>query len=114
VGIPCGCSLIGNSAFGYCALREVVIPDGCDVGASAFEACESLTTVTIGTGCTMIGYAAFFRCTALASVAVPTTLKTIGPRAFGMCPALATIALPKGFRLYTGVFDGNTTCVTQL
>jgi hypothetical protein len=98
----------------HCALKEVVIPGGCEVEAWAFQGCTSLTTVTIGAGTMMVKAGAFAFCSSLALVTLPSALKSIGWRTFSACPALATIAIPKGCQVHVNAFDGNKTRVTEL
>jgi hypothetical protein len=114
VKIPSSCEAIDPDAFAFCALREVMIPDGCEIGSAAFEKCIFLTTVTIGAGCTTVARYAFVGCAALSSVVLPSTLKLIDCWAFGDCPALVTIAIPNGCYVSEDAFDGSKTRVTEL
>jgi hypothetical protein len=91
-----------------------VIPGGCGICSLAFQFCRSLTTVTLGMGCTKIDGSAFRDCTALASVVLPRTLKSIGWEAFRGCLALSTIAIPKDCQVHRYAFIGSKTRVTDL
>jgi hypothetical protein len=128
VKIPNGCTRIGQGAFLGTAIKQVVVPNDCEIGISAFHNCRSLRTVTVGTGRSksicpshedrgvrgrIAGYA-FSGCTALISVTLSSTLQSIGGYAFEGCPALATIANPKGCRVHKDAFYGDSTCVTEL
>lgn len=83
---------------------DVVIPasvpyDGMDfnvvkVGSRAFFNCESLTSITLPEGLTLISDNAFEDCHNLASVSLPSTLTEIGRYGFGWCYALTSIDLP--------------------
>jgi hypothetical protein len=56
---------IGNYAFTYEAIKEVIIPDSItEIGNYAFYNCKSLTKITVGSGVKHIGYMAFYGCTA--------------------------------------------------
>jgi hypothetical protein len=114
VQIPSGCVRVGDSAFLGSGLKRVAIPDYCEVGKAAFEMCRSLTTVTIGIGCTMIGNDAFCRCSALTTATLPPTLWWIGRGAFAGCPALATLAIPKKCQVHKHAFKGSMTSVMEL
>ena len=59
--VPDGCKVIGESAFAYSKLTEIVIPEGV----------------------TEISDSAFYRCSELAQISLPTSLKSIGKNAFG-------------------------------
>lgn len=67
---------IGNSAFTYSGLENIMLED-----------CESLTS---------IGEWAFAHCTALKVVELPESLTSMGEGAFFECTALATISAPGG------------------
>ena len=64
------------------------------IGDSAFECCNSLTSVTIPDGVTSIGNYAFFSCSALTSVTIPDGVASIGSCAFFTCPALTSVTIP--------------------
>ena len=72
--------------------KSFVIPDGViSIGACAFGACESLTSVTMPNSVTSIGDYAFLYCGNLTSVAIPGGVTSIGEGAFRECDALHTI-----------------------
>ena len=70
------------------ASGELVIPNTYDglpvtnVGDSAFQLCESLTSITVPDGVISIGSTAFHTCTNLASVILPDSITSIGVNAF--------------------------------
>lgn len=71
------------------------IPDGVvEVGWSAFNGCDKLTSVRIPNNVTLIDGYAFKGCEALTSVNMPTSLKEIGQNAFESCKALTSIKIP--------------------
>jgi hypothetical protein len=136
VKFPDGLTLIGEFAFWRGSLREVVIPDGCRIGGSAFSSCYSLTKVTVGRGCTSIGNGAFSDCEALVTVTIgegltsigdfafadcgllaamtlPSSVQGIGKGGFQNCRSLATIAIPNGCQMQSDVFWGVTPRVTR-
>jgi hypothetical protein len=127
VRFPKSLTLIGEAAFYQCRLKEVALPDGCEVakyafckcsvlatvtigsccvsiGEWAFEECGALATVTIGSGCISIGEYAFYWCSRLASVTLPSSMQLICHGGFGRCRSLATIAVPKGCELRQDAF----------
>ena len=55
------------------------------INAYAFEACRSLTSVTIPDSVTSIGYKAFYNCTSLTSVTIPDSVTSIEDCAFYNC-----------------------------
>ncbi len=60
VELPNSLVEIGRAAFCACGLTSVTIPDNVQtIGQSAFASCQNLSTITIGSGVTSIGYFAF-------------------------------------------------------
>ena len=86
---------IGNSAFEDCeSLTSVTIPDSVTtIGSSAFESCDSLTSITIPDSVTTIGDYAFYSCDSLTSVTIPDSVTTIGMWAFCDCSSLTSVTI---------------------
>ena len=106
---------IGNSAFSYTGLKEIVIPKAVGwLGSSVFNRCTDLATVTFEAGAnpkcgaSLFAYTAvsgvtlpegldaisnymFQGCVNLTSVTVPASVKSIGMRAFESCQKLAKV-----------------------
>ena len=76
------------------SLKKVIITGGTSIGASAFEDCDSLTSVTIGNGVTSIGDYAFRGCTSLTSVTIGNGVTSIGEYAFQNCTSLTSVTIP--------------------
>ncbi len=89
---------IGGSAFDSCdSLTTITIPDSVtSIGSSAFSSCSQLTTVTFGANSkpTSIGYRAFYGCSNLTSITIPDSVTSIGDEAFYECDSLTTITIP--------------------
>ena len=64
------------------------------IGASAFEGCWDLTSVTIPNSVTSIGDYAFSGCDGLTSVTIPNSVTEIGDYAFSGCTGLTSITIP--------------------
>lgn len=98
VTIPSSFVKIPNYAFFKCStLREVVIPATVhSVGDSAFEDCESLTSVYLG-NVKHLGSRAFTYCKSLKSVYLYDYLQTFGDSVFYACTSLENIHMPKYF-----------------
>lgn len=58
---------------------------------SAFQGCNSLTSITIPSSVTNIGNSAFQSCTSLRSITIPSGVTTIGNSAFRNCLSLRSI-----------------------
>lgn len=64
-----------------------------EIGASVFENCSQLKTVSLGDGITSIGASAFKNCPALTSIAIGAGVTNIGASAFEDCKALTSIKI---------------------
>lgn len=74
---------------------EVTIPDSVkEIGAGAFEYCDSIASVCIPDGVTGIEFMAFHMCTSLTTVQIPDSVVKIRHNAFKGCTALTQIHLP--------------------
>ena len=84
---------IGESAFESCeSLTSITIPNSVtEIGAWAFYDCESLTSITIPDSVTMIGSYAFCDCESLTSITIPDSVTTIGKGAFEHCRSFANL-----------------------
>jgi hypothetical protein len=96
VRFPHGLRLIEEHAFDGSALKEIALPDGCEVAEYALWECEALTKVNIGAGCRSIGESAFQGCKALTSVTIGVGCASIGPWAFAFCGALTMVTIEEG------------------
>jgi hypothetical protein len=80
---------------------SVTIPDTINglpvtaIGNFALDECPRLTSVTIGTNVTSIGYEAFYLC-AFTNLTIPEGVVSIGDRAFYYCTSLTNINIPDG------------------
>ncbi len=85
------------------------------IGPSAFEDCDSLTSVTIGSGVTSISEYAFYGCDSLTSITIPNSVTSIGSYAFEDCNSLASIAIPNsvtsiGHRAFAACYSLTIYC----
>ena len=94
--IPGGVTSIGSSAFDGCeSLTSITIPDSVtSIGWYAFEGCTGLTSVTIPDSVTEIGGRAFEGCASLTSITIPDSVTSIGWNAFRGCTGLTSITIP--------------------
>ena len=66
------------------------------IGNYAFEGCSGLTSLTLPTGITSIGYGAFIGCSGLTSLTLPAGITEIDDKAFDNCSGLTSLTLPDG------------------
>ena len=74
----------------------------------AFNACNTLTEVTLPNTVDEIGYQAFFKCSNLTKVIIPEGVKKIGQAAFYGCSQLTSITIPSTITNMDTAFSGNT------
>lgn len=81
--------------FNLSNLTSVVLPNSATlIGDQAFQECTGLTSVTIGSNITSIGFFTFANCSGLKSILLPNSLVSIGNQAFWGCSGLTTITIP--------------------
>ena len=101
--------VIGNSAFNWCdSLTSITIPNSVtSIGNNAFRDCDSLTSITIPNSVTTIGEGAFYGCYSLTSITIPNSVTTIGEGAFMDCESLISITIPNSVTsIGGGIFCG--------
>ena len=83
--------------YGRTGLTSVTIPSSVTtIGYAAFMGCTSLTSVTIGSGVTNIGDYAFYQCSSLTGVTIPSSVTIIGKWTFGNCTSLTSVTIGNG------------------
>ena len=101
---------LGSRAFYNCSgLTSLSLPSGItSIGWEAFSGCSGLTSLSLPSGLTSIDFNAFSGCSGLTSLSLPSGLTSIGDVAFYGCSGLTSIyvyteKLPK---IGSNVFDG--------
>ena len=108
---------LGDYAFYGCSgLTSLTLPSGVtSIGYRAFEGCSGLTSLTIPSGVTEIGSSAFYGCSGLTSLTIPSGVTSIGKWAFYGCSGLTSIyvytkKLPElGYYVFNGCDAKNCT-----
>ena len=110
-----GLKYLGNSSNLYLYLNgtlnvdmiSTIIDSNCRfICSSAFEDCDSLTSIKIPNSVTSIGGGAFDGCSSLASIEIPNSVTSIGDYAFDGCSSLTSIAVDANNANYKDI-DGN-------
>ena len=104
---------IGKSAFEYCeSLTSINIPDSVtSIGYYAFWGCHRLTSITIPDSVTSINSGTFWGCYRLTSITIPDSVTSIGAEAFSGCSRLTSINIPDSV---TSIGDGTFYGCTNL
>jgi hypothetical protein len=106
---------VGASAFENCrAVYSVTLPEGLSaIGDKAFKGCEVLSTVNIPEGVRVIGSEAFKNCKSLTGITLPESVTEIGDGAFAYCSNLREITLPSRVDQFgTHTFEWCTSLVS--
>ena len=93
-------------------LSTVVISGGNTIGASAFEDCATLTSLTILDGVTTISDRSFYDCNSLTSVVIPDSVTTIGKESFASCISLTSVTFGENSKLTTIGADAFWSCTS--
>ena len=90
------CESLGASAFNGCTnLTSITLPSSItSLGVSAFNGCTGLTSITIPNGVTSIGARLFSGCSSLTSIEIPNSVTTIGSSALSGCSKLVSLTIP--------------------
>ena len=101
---------IGVSAFWYCALTSVSIPNSIvTIEGYAFYYCSYLQSATFSTPSKVesIGENAFYQCTNLQSIDIPNSVENIGNSVFYQCSNLASVNIGNSVNsIGVGTFGG--------
>ncbi len=93
--VPDATLLIGEGAFKKCAgIDSVVLPEVCELSASAFFHCGNLKTVSLGSAVVAIPDYCFFGCVLLEELHLEEGVETLGEYAFFGCVGLKKLSLP--------------------
>ena len=72
---------------------------------TAFFDCGALTSITVPSSVTSIGYMAFLNCESITSLSIPESVTTLGDYAFDNCRGITTLTIPQSITaIGTGVF----------
>ena len=77
------------------------------LGASCFEGCSGLTSITIPSSVTSLGNYCFSDCSGLKSITIPSSVTSLGEFCFSGCRGLTSITIPSSVTsLGDGCFSG--------
>ena len=92
------CTVIGNNSFALSKIFTLNIPNGIkEIGISAFQGCESLSSVVLPKDLTEIKEQTFSGCDNLTSIVIPDTVKSIADDAFKYSDKVTIIASDESY-----------------
>ena len=100
---------LGASCFEECSgLTSITIPSSVtSLGASCFAFCDGLTSITIPSSVTSLGASCFEGCRGLTSITIPSSVTSLGASCFEGCRGLTSITIPSSVTsLGASCFDG--------
>lgn len=90
-----------------CTIRKVELGSDVAIGASAFNSCYRLASITIPNNVGAIRCKAFYRCTSLGAVIIPSSVTVISSQAFAECGALEVASIPSNNDIFCEPVGGN-------
>ena len=87
---------LGASCFEGCSgLTSITIPSSVtSLSESCFKGCSGLTSITIPSSITSLGKECFYVCAALTSITIPSSVTSLGASCFWECRGLTSITIP--------------------
>ena len=87
---------LGASCFEECrGLTSITIPSSVtSLGSSCFSYCSGLTSITIPSSVTSLGSSCFSGCSGLTSITIPSSVTSLGWDCFSGCSGLTSITIP--------------------
>ena len=110
VTIPNTVTIIGDNAFRHSGNNstsfEIIMSENIkEIGASAFEGCNKLSSIELPEGLEEIGDRAFAECNGITEIILPSTLETLGSSAFVTCNNLRTVEFNSWVSIGENVFQ---------
>mgnify|MGYP003012578292 FL=1 len=85
------------------------------MGASCFEGCSGLTSITIPSSVTSLGWSCFSYCRGLTSITIPSSVTSLGDYCFSDCKNLETVYFEgKYCKSNYSNLDIPTTCIIKV
>ena len=87
---------LGASCFEDCnVLKTITIPSSVtSLGDFCFSGCSSLTSITLPSSVTLLGESCFSGCSGLTSITIPSSVTSLGSSCFSGCSRLTSITIP--------------------
>ena len=87
---------LGASCFDGCSgLTSITIPSSVtSLGDHCFSLCSGLTSINIPSSVTSLGHHCFYGCSGLTSINIPSSVTSLGEYCFQYCSGLTSITIP--------------------
>ena len=95
-GIEYVVTSLGASCFEDCnVLKTITIPSSVtSLGNFCFNGCSCLSSITIPSSVTSFGKSCFMGCSSLSSITIPSSVTSLGNSCFNGCSSLTSITIP--------------------
>jgi hypothetical protein len=114
ITIPNSVTSIGDSAFAYTKVNNVIIPNSViNIGQQVFEGCSSLSNITIGNNVQSIGGSCFLD-SAISSIVFPDSVTSVGAGMFEGCSSLKNVIFGNGITSIPGSFFYGCLLLSQV
>ena len=100
---------LGASCFEGCSgLTSITIPSSVtSLSESCFKGCSGLASITIPSSITSLGASCFWECRGLTSITIPSSVTSLGENCFAYCTSLTSITIPSSIISFSwGCFYG--------
>ena len=107
---------LGASCFEECSgLTSITIPSSVtSLGASCFAFCDGLTSITIPSSVTSLGASCFDGCSGLTSITIPSSVTSLSWSCFSGCSSLTSIEIPSSVTSLGGCCFSGCSSLTSI
>ena len=107
---------LGASCFQGCSgLTSITIPSSVtSLGELCFQGCSGLTSITIPSSVTSLGDHCFLGCSGLTSITIPSSVTSLGYGCFDSCSGLTSITIPSSVTLLGNYCFSYCTSLTSI
>ena len=112
--IPSTVKTIGENAFNYAPIKQIVIPSSVTTMEDFCFGNSSLTSVTVPSSVTKIGYGPFDTCRSLTKAVIQAKIKVLEYRFFAECEKLSSVTLSNSIEELDSRTFYNCTSLTSI
>ena len=106
---------LGESFSSCSSLTSITIPSSVtSLGWHCFSGCSSLTSITIPSSVTSLGKNCFSHCSGLTSITIPSSVTSLGDECFKDCSGLTSITIPSSVTSLSGYCFSGCSSLTSI